>query len=66
MENEEQEKEKEKDNDPSPSSGECSSSSSSSHHSNEDTNESLQAKNFELKRLLQEAEDEKQSLQLQL
>ena len=66
MANEEQEKERVDDNAPSPSSSEYTSSSSSSHHSNEEINKSLQAENVELKRLPQEAEEEKQKLQLQL
>jgi len=63
---EEQEKERSEDDASYPSSSEYSSSSSSSYHSNEKINQSLQAYNFELRILLQESEEEKKILQLQL
>ena len=66
MEIEEQEKEREKDDAPSPYSSDYSSSSSPSHHSDEEINQSIQAKNVELRRLLQKEKEEKQRLQLQL
>jgi len=60
------EKERAKDDAPSTPSSEHSSCSSSSHHSNEEINQSLQAENVELRRLLQEEKEEKKRLQLHL
>lgn len=54
MTTEEWEKKRAKNDAPSTPSGEHSSSSSSSHHSNEEINQSLQAKNAKLRRLIQE------------
>lgn len=56
MEKQEKEKERKEDDAIVPSLGEYSSSSYSSHDSNEEINQSLQAQNIELNRLLQEAE----------
>lgn len=48
---------------PFPFSRECSSSSYYAYHSNEEINQSIPTKNVELRRLLQEAEEEKKILQ---
>ncbi len=64
MAREEHDKEIAKDDAPSTPLSEHSSSSSSSHHSDEEINQSIQAKNVELRRLLQKEKEEKQRLQL--
>ena len=66
MAREEQEKGRVVDDAPYPSSIDYSSSSSSSHYSDQDINQSLQAENVELRRLLREEKEEKQRLQHQL
>ena len=66
MEKEERDKERAKGDAPSPSSSEYTSPSSSSYHSNEEINQSLQAENAKLRRILQEAKEENHILKLQL